>query len=91
MRRFAESMDEYKRLGFPVETVYEDWAMMRDGKASASLFAARIETPAAHRTCASKLSKSSQKRPKKKSPAKRTPRPHRFLLHQRSGRQRGRT
>ena len=26
----AKSVDEYKRLGFSVETVYEDWAMMRD-------------------------------------------------------------
>lgn len=24
------SVDEYKRLGFAVETVFEDWAMMRD-------------------------------------------------------------
>jgi catechol 2,3-dioxygenase-like lactoylglutathione lyase family enzyme len=28
----AKSVDEYKRLGFRVETVYEDWAMMRDAK-----------------------------------------------------------
>ncbi|MGQ0542581.1 MAG: VOC family protein [Blastocatellia bacterium] len=26
------AVDEYKRLGFSVETVYEDWAMMRDSK-----------------------------------------------------------
>ena len=26
------SVEEYKRLGFAVETVYEDWAMMRDAK-----------------------------------------------------------
>lgn len=26
------SVEEYKKLGFFVETVYEDWAMMRDGK-----------------------------------------------------------
>lgn len=26
----SESVEEYKRLGFTVETVYEDWAMMRD-------------------------------------------------------------
>ena len=26
------SVEEYKRLGFTVETVYEDWAMMRDAK-----------------------------------------------------------
>ena len=26
------SVEEYKRLGFSVETVYEDWAMMRDAK-----------------------------------------------------------
>ncbi len=25
-----KDVDEYKRLGFTVETVYEDWAMMRD-------------------------------------------------------------
>jgi hypothetical protein len=28
----ATSVDEYKRLGFTVETVYEDWAMMRDAR-----------------------------------------------------------
>jgi hypothetical protein len=27
-----KSVDEYKRLGFEVETIYEDWAMMRDAK-----------------------------------------------------------
>lgn len=26
----SSAVDEYKRLGFTVETVYEDWAMMRD-------------------------------------------------------------
>lgn len=26
------SVEEYKRLGFMVETVYEDWAMVRDRK-----------------------------------------------------------
>ena len=25
-------VEEYKRLGFTVETIYEDWAMMRDAK-----------------------------------------------------------
>ena len=25
-------VEEYKRLGFTVETMYEDWAMMRDAK-----------------------------------------------------------
>jgi hypothetical protein len=28
----AQSVDEYKRLGFAVETIYDDWAMMRDAK-----------------------------------------------------------
>ena len=28
----AKSVDEYKRLGFAVETIYEDWAMMRDSR-----------------------------------------------------------
>ena len=28
----ARSVDEYKRLGFAVETIYEDWAMMRDAR-----------------------------------------------------------
>ncbi|HMS41124.1 MAG TPA: VOC family protein [Pyrinomonadaceae bacterium] len=28
----SASVEEYKRLGFTVETVYEDWAMMRDGR-----------------------------------------------------------
>lgn len=27
-----KDVEEYKRLGFSVETVYEDWAMMRDAK-----------------------------------------------------------
>lgn len=27
-----QSVDEYKKLGFTVETVYEDWAMMRDAR-----------------------------------------------------------
>ena len=27
-----KDVEEYKRLGFSVETVYEDWAMMRDPK-----------------------------------------------------------
>ncbi|CAN5382875.1 VOC family protein [soil metagenome] len=27
-----KDVEEYKRLGFTVETVYEDWAMMRDAK-----------------------------------------------------------
>lgn len=26
------SVNEYKRLGFAVETVFEDWAMMRDSR-----------------------------------------------------------
>ena len=26
----TSAVDEYKRLGFSVESVYEDWAMMRD-------------------------------------------------------------
>ncbi len=26
------SVDEYKRLGFTVETIYDDWAMMRDAR-----------------------------------------------------------
>ncbi len=25
-------VEEYKRLGFTVETIYEDWAMMRDAR-----------------------------------------------------------
>lgn len=28
----TKSVEEYKQLGFSVETIYEDWAMMRDGK-----------------------------------------------------------
>ena len=28
----TKSVDEYKKLGFAVETIYEDWAMMRDAK-----------------------------------------------------------
>ena len=28
----AKSVEEYKRLGFAVESVFEDWAMMRDAK-----------------------------------------------------------
>jgi hypothetical protein len=28
----TKSVDEYKRLGFVLETLYEDWAMMRDAK-----------------------------------------------------------
>jgi hypothetical protein len=27
-----KDVEEYKRLGFSVETVYEDWAMMRDAR-----------------------------------------------------------
>ena len=27
-----KSIEEYKRLGFTVETVFEDWAMMRDAR-----------------------------------------------------------
>jgi hypothetical protein len=26
----AKDVDEYKRMGFSVESLYEDWAMMRD-------------------------------------------------------------
>ncbi len=28
----AKDVEEYKRLGFVVETLYEDWAMMRDAR-----------------------------------------------------------
>ena len=28
----AKSVEEYKRLGFSVETVYDEWAMMRDAR-----------------------------------------------------------
>ena len=28
----SKSVEEYKKLGFSLETLYEDWAMMRDGK-----------------------------------------------------------
>ncbi len=28
----TKDVEEYKRLGFSVETVYEDWAMMRDAR-----------------------------------------------------------
>ena len=28
----SKSVEEYKRLGFAVETIYEDWAMMRDAR-----------------------------------------------------------
>ena len=28
----TKSVEEYKQLGFSVETVYEDWAMMRDSR-----------------------------------------------------------
>lgn len=28
----AKSVEEYKRIGFTVETLYEDWAMVRDPK-----------------------------------------------------------
>ncbi len=28
----VSDVEEYKRLGFRVETVYEDWAMMRDSR-----------------------------------------------------------
>lgn len=28
----AKDVEEYKRLGFSVETIYEDWAMMRDAR-----------------------------------------------------------
>ena len=27
-----KEIEEYKRMGFSVETVYEDWAMMRDSR-----------------------------------------------------------
>ena len=27
-----KNVEEYKQLGFAVETIYEDWAMMRDAK-----------------------------------------------------------
>ena len=27
-----KNVEEYKRLGFSVETIYEDWAMLRDSK-----------------------------------------------------------
>jgi len=27
-----KDVEEYKRLGFTVETIYEDWAMMRDAR-----------------------------------------------------------
>jgi hypothetical protein len=27
-----KDVEEYKRLGFTVETIYEDWAMVRDAK-----------------------------------------------------------
>lgn len=28
----TQAVEEYKRLGFSVETIYEDWAMMRDAR-----------------------------------------------------------
>lgn len=28
----AKDVEEYKRLGFSLETLYEDWAMMRDAR-----------------------------------------------------------
>lgn len=28
----TKSVEEYQKLGFSVETIYEDWAMMRDQK-----------------------------------------------------------
>jgi hypothetical protein len=28
----TKSVEDYKQLGFSVETVYEDWAMMRDAR-----------------------------------------------------------
>lgn len=28
----SKSVDDYKNLGFTVETVFEDWAMMRDSR-----------------------------------------------------------
>ncbi len=28
----ASDVEEYKRLGFSVETIYEDWAMLRDAR-----------------------------------------------------------
>ena len=28
----AKDVEEYKRLGFRLETLYEDWAMMRDAR-----------------------------------------------------------
>jgi hypothetical protein len=28
----TKSVEEYKRIGFSLETLYEDWAMMRDSK-----------------------------------------------------------
>lgn len=28
----AKDVEEYKRLGFTLETLYEDWAMMRDAR-----------------------------------------------------------
>lgn len=28
----GKDVEEYKRLGFTVETLYEDWAMMRDAR-----------------------------------------------------------
>ena len=28
----AKDVEEYKRLGFQLETLYEDWAMMRDSR-----------------------------------------------------------
>ena len=28
----TKDVEEYKRLGFTVETLYEDWAMMRDSR-----------------------------------------------------------
>jgi hypothetical protein len=28
----SKAVEEYERLGFALETLYEDWAMMRDGR-----------------------------------------------------------
>lgn len=78
-----KDVEEYKRLGFTLETLYEDWAMMRDAKGIRHCaFAAEFKTSVAYRFEGRNSGRTRSRRRQRKPPDKTAPRRNFFFLHE---------
>jgi hypothetical protein len=86
-----KDVEEYKRLGFTLETLYEDWAMMRDARGfGIALLPPNSKHPTHLGLKGRNARRTRSRRRTRKSSDKTAPRRHIFFLHERRRRQCGR-